>query len=407
MRRAVLCAALGILLGPSSGGAQSLAMTESEALERLSRSSARERAIRAGVELTRAEVLQAARWPNPRLTVDRESVAGVTEYITMVAQPLPISGRRGLEVQAASALVSASSSRADDEVRRVRADLRLAFADLMAAQVRERELTAALNRLHDIVEVLARRESAGDAAGFDRLRAGREALDLEMDLVVAATERGRAQATLAGFFSDFDDPSQIVALGGSRPTEPMPTVAALLEKAESTRGELIALRHDAEAADFAARSAGRRLVPDPEIVAGAKSSTLAGSLGSVLMVHASLPLFDRGRPEQAIAAARAAQADARALAYRRALRGQVEALRHAVVQRRAAADRYRAEALDSATEIERIARVSYDAGERGILELLDAYRLGASSRLRLAALELAVRQSEIELEFATGWEIPS
>ena len=61
--------------------------------------------------------------------------------------------------------------------------------------------------------------------------------------------------------------------------------------------------------------------------------------------------------------------------------------------------------MNGAIQIERIAQVSYDAGERGILELLDAYRIGASARIRLAALDLAVRQAEIELAFATGWEI--
>jgi cobalt-zinc-cadmium efflux system outer membrane protein len=408
MRKAVLCAALVMVLGPSSSGAQSLTITESEALARLSTSSPRERAIRAGVELARADVVAAGRWPNPRLTVDRESVAGVTEYITMIAQPLPVTGRRDLEVQAASSLVSASSTRADDEVRRLRADLRLAFADLLSAQIRERELTVSRNRLRELADVLAKREAAGDAAGFDRLRAGREVLDLETDLVVAATERSRAQATLAGFLTDINDPSQVVAVAGTRARAPLPALEALLEEAESSRVELIALRHEVDAAGFAARAAQRRLVPEPEIVAGTKSSTLgAGDLGSVFTVHASLPLFDRGRPEQAIAAARAIQAEARAAAFRMVLRGQVGALREALVQRRAAADRYRSEAVTSATEIERIAQVSYDAGERGILELLDAYRLGASARVRQAALDLAVRQTEIELEFATGWEIPS
>jgi cobalt-zinc-cadmium efflux system outer membrane protein len=83
----------------------------------------------------------------------------------------------------------------------------------------------------------------------------------------------------------------------------------------------------------------------------------------------------------------------------------VSALREAVLQRRFAAERYRTAAVGGAAEIERIAQVSYDAGERGILELLDAYRIGASARIRQAALDLAVRQAEIELAFATGWEI--
>lgn len=132
MRTVVLCATLAALLLPSNAGAQSLPLTESEALARLSENSPRVRAIRAGIEVARADVLAAGRWPNPRVTVDRESVAGVTEYLTMVAQPLPITGRRGLDVHAASALVDASSNRSDDALRRARVDLRLAFAQLLA-----------------------------------------------------------------------------------------------------------------------------------------------------------------------------------------------------------------------------------------------------------------------------------
>ena len=124
----------------------------------------------------------------------------------------------------------------------------------------------------------------------------------------------------------------------------------------------------------------------------------------MLTVHASIPLFDRARPERALADARTTQAEARAASFVTVLRGEVTALRTAVIERREAATRYRAQALESAAQIERIAQVSYDAGERSILELLDAYRLGASARTRQAALDLAVRQAEIELGFATGWE---
>jgi outer membrane protein, heavy metal efflux system len=77
-----------------------------------------------------------------------------------------------------------------------------------------------------------------------------------------------------------------------------------------------------------------------------------------------------------------------------------------VEQRRDVAERYRSAAVQSAGEIERIAQVSYDAGERGILELLDAFRIGSSARVRQASLDLAVREAEIELEFMSGWEIP-
>jgi cobalt-zinc-cadmium efflux system outer membrane protein len=406
MRVVVCCATFAAIAFPSVLGAQSLSLTESEALARLSAQSPRVRAIRAGIDVARTDVLAAGRWPNPRITYDREAVAGSTEHMVMMAQPLPITGRRGLEVSAASAIVDATASRSDDEVRRLRADLRLAFADLVAAQTRERELAAARDRLRELAAVLTKREAAGDAAGFDRLRAEREVLELEADRATAAVDRARAQGTLSSFFADAGDPTGLIAVDVITPRD-IPPIPALLEQAESQRGEILALRHETDAARFSQRAADRRLVPEPEVVAGTKSSTAnGGDVGSVVTVHATVALFDRARPERALAVAKAAQADARLAAFRLTLRGQIAALRAVVVERRAAADAYRAGAMPSADQIARIAQVSYDAGERGILELLDAYRLNGTARVRQAALDAAVRQAEIELEFVSGWEMP-
>jgi cobalt-zinc-cadmium efflux system outer membrane protein len=272
--------------------------------------------------------------------------------------------------------------------------------------VRERELTTVRVRLIELAGVLGRREAAGDAAGYDRLRAEREVLNVGADLASASIDRGRAQAGLASFL-DGVDPAGVVVSGDTAPRGPVPSLEALLARAEVSRGELLALRHDADAARLAARAAERRRLPEPEVVAGTKSSTVGtGDIGSVLMVHATLPLFDQAKPEAVLASAREAQATARTEAFRLVLRGDIAALRITAVERRDAADRYRAEVLRSTGEIERIAQVSYDAGERGILELLDAFRVTAEARLRQAALDLAVRRAEIELEFTTGWELP-
>src|SRR3954463_8867434 len=140
MRTVVLCATLVACLQPLNAGAQSLPLTEAEALARLSPASPRVRAISTGIDLARADVLAAGRWPNPRATFNREAVAGVTENMVLVTQSLPISGRRGLEVSAASALVAAGASRAEEEIRRARAELRAAYADLVSAQTREAAL---------------------------------------------------------------------------------------------------------------------------------------------------------------------------------------------------------------------------------------------------------------------------
>ena len=397
---------VALVYSSASAAGQSI-LSEADALARLSMDSPRVRAIRSAIDVTRADVLNVGRWPNPRINVDRESVAGVSETIATVLQPLPITGRRTLEKESATALVEATMHRADDEVRRARADLRLAYADLVAAQIRERELTRARDRLQALAGILEKRETAGDAAGFDRLRAEREVFDVEADRVAAAADRARAQGRLAGFFAAGTEPSTLVAEERVVGTRDLPPVDLLVDKAERTRGEVLALQQEIDAARFALRAADRRRIPEPEVLAGTKSSTVGGGdVGSVISLQAVLPLFDRGRPERALAQATAAQAAARLEMFRISVRAEIGALRAAALDRRNAADRYRASALTTAGEVERIGQVSYDAGERGILELLDAYRTSASARIRQAALDAAARQAEIELEFISGWEIP-
>lgn len=407
MRARILRVALAAALLPASAGAQTLSLTESQALAQLAPDSPRVQAARAGIEIARADVLAAARWPNPRVTFNREAVAGVAENMVMVAQALPITGRRRLEMSAASARVEATSSRAEDRIRRLRADLRLAFTDLWAAQEREQALARSRDRLRELAELLARREDAGEAAGFDHLRAEREVIDVEADYSAAAIDRARAQAALGGFFTAPAVATPVVAVRANADRPPVPGVDELVARAESARGELVAWQRESEAASFAERAAGRRLYPEPEVVAGTKSSNFGtGDIGSIFSVHATLPLFDRAQPERAAAQARALQARTEAEAFRRTLRAEIAAWRAAVVERREIADRYRAAAGAGSDQIERIAQVSYEAGERGILEVLDAHRTAAAARIRQVQLEAAVREGEIELEFVSGWEIP-
>ena len=195
--------------------------------------------------------------------------------------------------------------------------------------------------------MLAKREAAGDAAGFDRLRAEREVLEIEADRAAAGIERARAQGTLSGFFTDVTDPSRLTAVGASTAPAAVPPVAALVEQAETTRGEMLALRHEIDAARFSERAADRRLIPEPEIVAGTKSSTAGGGDRRQRGHGARHDSTVRSRAPRARARARQGRSGAKpgSSAFRLTLRGQIAALRAVVVERRAAAERYRAEAI--------------------------------------------------------------
>jgi cobalt-zinc-cadmium efflux system outer membrane protein len=407
MRTCFTCAVLAAVILQAGAGAQTAALTESAVLERFTSASPRIEAVRAGIDVARADVIAAARWPNPRVTFNREAVAGVSENMLMVAQVLPITGRRGLDVSAAAARVEAGEYRAEDRVRRIRADVRLAFTDVWAAQARERELVTNRDRLNGLAAVLAKREEAGEAAGFDRLRAEREVFDVEATRALAAAVRARAQQILAGYLEPDPNAPAIEVVARAPAAGPIPGVDELMARAESARGELVALARDGDAAGFAERAAERRRVPEPEVVAGTKSSNAAGGdVGGIVSVHLSVPLFDRSQSERAAARARARQAQAEQAALRQTIRAEIAAWRAVLVERRDIADRHRAALSASANAIERIAEVSYEAGERGILELLDAYRSASAARIRQVELDAAVREAEVELEFASGWEMP-
>lgn len=406
MRAWTLYAAVIVGFSGMSARAQSVRLTEADVLARLSSDSAQVRALRAEIDLAKADVAGARRLPNPRLTLSRESVAGVSEDYMLVTQTLPVSGRRGLEVSASEALLRATEYRTDELLRLARARLRHAFVTLASAQRREGELRRVGDHLRALADVLAKREEAGDAAGFDRLRAEREVLDVEADLTDTLAARMRAQAALAAFFSTAEDPSSLQVQPPGSQRGDLPDVETLFNRALTTRGDLQALEKEVGAARFAQRAAARRLVQDPEIVVGLKTSDVgAGDRGSVLTVQAAIPLFDRGQPEQLRALGRERQAIAQGEVFRIQLRAEIVALRSTVLERRQAAERY-GRAASSSDDLERIARVSYDAGERGILELLDAYRSASTARLRQVDLEAAQRTAEIDLEFVSGWELP-
>jgi cobalt-zinc-cadmium efflux system outer membrane protein len=404
---AVHAALAAVLLLPAGAGAQSLSMTEAQALARLSDESPRVQAARASVDVARADALAAARLPNPRVTFNREAVSGVSENYFTVAQTLPVTGRRHFEMSAAASRVEAASSRVDGEVRRLRTNLRLAFTDLWAAQQRERELVRRRDRLRELADVLARREAGGESAGFDRLRAEREVLDVESERAGAASDRARAQGALTSFFpAALPASDEIEAVRTTPNAATVPSVEELIARAETVRGDILALAHEREVASLMTQAADRRLLPEPEVVAGTKTSNAGtGDVGSIMSVHVSVPLFDRGRAERAAAVARATQVDSQLAALRLMVQTEIRAWRAAVIERRGIAERYRAAVNGGTDDIERIAQISYDNGEGGILELLDAHRTGSSSRVRQVMLDAAVREAEIELEFVSGWEI--
>ena len=401
MARWWLAAGLCVALAPP-GAAQPL--TEAEAVARMRAEHPRVTALRFGVREFAADARGRTLPPNPAVAYTREEAGAAVDDFLLVSQELPLWGRRRLLGEAAGHAVSARAAEADARLLAVETELRLVFADLLLAQARVRSLAAGAGRLDGLIAVLRTREEQGEGSRFDRLRAEREAAEVDADRALADIARRQAQARLAAFFAAGTDPDGLTA-AGRLDDYPAPESAPV--PPPEGRRDHRALGLEAERWGVEGRAARRLRLPSAQVTGGLKRSTGIGSTGAGFVLGASLsvPLFDRGQTQaaRASAARERVEAERRALAAR--IAAEVRAASAAAVGERELADRYRAESVSRADELVAIATAAYEEGEFGILELLDAHRVSLRANLRSLDLSASARRAAVELDRAAGREM--
>ncbi len=405
-----ICAAAWTFAGASSAFAQQAIsgppLTEADALGRFMASDPRIRALRAQTAEVQAGQAERALWPNPVAAFTRESVASTDDIFLVGRQELPISGRRRHLLAAGRLAVEASEAEAAFQIRQLEADVRRAFAALLAAQDREAILIRATEELRALIAILRAREEAGEGSRYDRLRGQRALADLDSEQAAAAIARARARADLAAFLGPGVAPEGVVAAGSLRQNPPAP-VETLITQTLAFRGDYQASERTIAQFNAERQAASALRIPTPSVTFGMKRSTTgAGThVGSQLTFEMALPLFNRGQAAVALASAQAARADAERAFLRVLVEAEVRAAHAAVALERARAVRYEQALVETAEPLTAIARVAYEEGELGILELLDANRQLTDARLRVLDLAAAGRLAAIELDRVTGVEI--
>jgi outer membrane protein, heavy metal efflux system len=379
-------------------------MTEQDVLKQFMERSPQVTALRARIRVTRAESRVQTLAPNPAVTASREDVGGVKDQFLTAEQSLPISGRLGLLKRAGNEAVSATEHQTNYDLLLLGTEVRLAFYELIAAQQREAIATQSTTGLHEIVRVLREREKAGEGSGYDALRAEREFADAEALLnaekLNVATARNRLSQFLTG------SAAHIVAKGELLPGPELPSLQDLIARATSGRGDVVAQQRMVTRFEFEQRAAERLRIPEPTVLAGLKRTSAAGFVdnGYVATVTVPLPLFNRGQAdaERARALRESTQSNRGVLV--RQVEAEIRSAYDAVVLRRNASAEYRRSAAGAA-DLSNIARLSYQEGERGILELLDAQRVAVGAKVRTVELLFEMKKAEIELDRAVGEEV--
>lgn len=381
-------------------------LTEEQAIDRLLAHDPGVRALRTRVEEVRAGFVDRARWANPTVTVNRERVADTSDTFYVARQELPMSGRLGLLREAGRFAVESTDADVRFTIAQRVSEVRHAFAALLLAQEQEAALREAVGELERLVHVLRTREEAGEGSTYDRMRGARALADLQHELASAAVQRARARGALATYLGTGAPPDLLVAAGVLQTDPPLAPVELLVEEALDARLDHRARQLTSTQFDTERRAAERLRVPVPTVSAGLKRSGAGGFLhnGYQFSVDLGVPLFNRGQASAVQAQAQADRARAEAEALRLQIDADVRTAHTTVALRRAQTEAYRRSVADTAEPLVATARVAYEEGELGILELLDATRQAVDARLRSLEASALARGAAIELDRAIGRE---
>ncbi len=332
--------------------------------------------------------------PNPELVVaagllplDRpftpEAPAGPSEFDVGMAYPVDwfLFGKRAAAIASAAIGVDVSQAEFFDLVRQRVTETAVAFYDVLEA----RELVG-LARLNvenlEHAEAVTRR--AVESGGRPQVELSRLRLDIlsrRRDLREAELALVVSKATLRATFGAIDaDPNFDVVgtLGGQMNVQPLPVEQALAV-AEQNRPDLMALRRKVSQAQaevvVARRNAWPEVTSDFGIAhqyqqsIGAPDATMWGT-GLTMTV----PLFDRNQGNRMRAAATVTQSNLELQSGMVELRAEVVQAVQSLITAKENAASVAQEDLQLATKVLGSIERAYEAGDRPLVDVLDAQR---------------------------------
>ncbi len=382
-------------------------LTLDRAVELAGVSSPAGEAAQADIKAAQAARTVAGLRPNPSLEVQVENVAGTGAYggfdqaetVVGFSVPIELGGKRSARIASADA----QTGRATLMAAIVQADIRLQVTQFyIAAVAAVRRLVPAqvhLRCARDSAHAARIRVLAGRASPLEEQRADVTRINAE-----AGIERARrlAEVARANLARRIGQP-----LAGPLDTTVLDRLPAPDHGMASPMGSAGTLALAAADADLAVADAGVRLarsqrVPDITVGPGVRRLEATNDTAAVFSLSVPLPFFNSGRAAVDEALAQRQRADAMrrmtALDAEQAIEeAQAEAANAATTARMASGP-----ALAAAQEAARIARIGYREGKFGQLDLLDAERTLAETRLAAIDALAAYQNARAQLERLTA-----
>lgn len=329
---------------------------------------------------------------NPSVELSREGAGGESEYQLGIVQPIDLNGRRGSLRDAARADGLATEAEIARRRQVLVAEVRQAYVQCAAASAQLNVWQRYTDELAEAERVSTARAEAGDTAVYDvrRVRVERRAAEAQL-----ARARGDVAADCAALAS---------LTGIADPQVELEAITRVTSAGEpGERADLVADERRIEAAQYRARAADQARLPQLAVGAGVlrRDDGVDTAYGPVVSVGVTVPLWNSGSAAVRREEARAAALESELLIARR----RVEAEQNAAAARLAAARDAAvtaAGARDDAGRLGTIAETAYQAGEIGVVELLDAYEAAREADMSVIALATDAALAAVEYDLAIG-----
>lgn len=382
-------------------------LTLDEAFGRFVERSPLAAAEREKLEMARGRLRQSDAWANPVLSYNQEGYPlGQTaprfdeqEFLVGAWQEFELGGKRGKRRELARLELDAATAHYEEFLRQRRLEVSRLFVGAFYASQRRDALQSAFDEYSRIRETHRKRYEMGEVSGLAQLKIEGEEAWYLIRLARAERQWNAAWSELAALVGW--ESGAIPELTLQQPdTSDLHDSSVLIEAALRTRPDLEAARIEARAAEAAIELERARNIPDLNVGGGYKRDF--GRNSFFVGLQLPLPLWDRR--EGAIGEKMAAGRRQELLSNWKEIwvRQEVERAYSLYSRLLAASGRMSADFLQKLDRAVSITAVSYQQGEAGILEYLDALRAQRDALLEFNQLSEEVQLARLELEASVG-----
>ena len=360
-------------------------------------------ASRDQVDAARGGATAARAYPNPEISGQTgrgqernvaSPMAGQAYNVTL-SQPIEMPNVRSARIDAAEALVGASSAARQATEDDTAARIKLAFFDLLRRQAEERATAEDLQLTREIRDRIALRHKVGESPRFDLIRADTEMLNAQRvhDAAVLRVDMARNGLQLA---VGHPLPAAWEIRGELPHKVALPALSKLKEELLARNPGLARSEAERQAAEYRVdHEKGQRLPKLSVIATRDVDPTIQKSMAGVSL---TVPIWDFKSGQISQARAELSRASHQLAAQKLTLTESLESTYRLYQIASNQVDMLENQVLAQASAAQRIAEAAYRYGERGILEWLDAQRTYRAARNELitARYDLATVTVEID-----------